>query len=169
MRVVLLVGGAAALSACAYHPGSFREPGKYFQGERATVGCLDFAVDRRGDYEESAVFEYSFGNRCNQPVTLDLASLAVWATAESGEQFQLYPYDPKSEVRALPIEGRLFGHEVIAYPLPQPATRVCINVATISPPHEEPAQWMCFDKKKPTDAEPVLAEAAEAPVAKGVP
>jgi hypothetical protein len=159
MRVVI-VGAAAALTACAYHPGSFRDPGKNFQGERATVGCLDFAVDRRGDYEESAVFEYSFGNRCNQVATLDLASLAVWATAASGEQFRLYPYDPNSEVSALPLEGRLFGHEVIAYPLPQPATRVCVDVSTISPPHQEPSQWMCFDSKEPIDAAPVLAEAA---------
>jgi hypothetical protein len=146
MRVVLLVG-AAGLSACAYHPGSFTDWSKPFQGERATVGCLDFAVDRRGDYEESAVFEYSFGNRCNQPVTLDLASIAVWASTASGEQVRLYPYDPAMEVRALPIEGRLFGHEVLSYPLPQPATRVCVDVSTIAPPHTEPSQWMCFDSK----------------------
>ena len=84
-------------------------------------------------------------------------------TAEGGEQFQLYPYDPASVVRALPIEGRLFGQEVLAYPLPQPATRVCINVATISPPHEEPSQWLCFDSKQPIEhsiEQPIVAQGA---------
>jgi len=163
MRSVIAVG-AVALSACAYHPGSFHKPNQDFRGERATIGCLDLSIDRRVDrqvaeeelvdYEKSAVFEYSFGNRCNQPTTIDLASVAVWATTASGEQIRLYPYDPQHVIAALPIEGRLFGSEVIAYPLHEPATRVCIDAASIA--RVEPAQWKCFESKEPA----VIAEGA---------
>jgi hypothetical protein len=150
MRVVLAV---ATLAGCAYHPGSFTPPGGQLKapGRQMTIGCIDLAIDRRADFEESAVLEYSFGNRCNQPATLDFTSLAVWATTESGEQ-RLYPYDPRSEISQLPIEGRLYGHEVISYPLPQPATRICVDAASIA--HVEPPQWQCFESKQA----PVIAQ-----------
>jgi hypothetical protein len=150
MRVVIAV---ATLAGCAYHPGSFNRPGSPapFPGKQATIGCVDLAVDLRPDYDGATVIEYSFGNRCNQPATIDLAAVAVWGTTESGEQ-RLYPFDPRQEIRPLLIEGRLYGHEVIAYPMPQPASRICIDVASVV--NAEPAQWKCFSVKN----EPVVAQ-----------
>lgn len=150
MRVVIAV---ATLAGCAYHPGSFHRPGSpgAFPGKQTTIGCVDLAVNIRPDYDGAAVLEYSFGNRCNQPTTIDLAAAAVWGTTESGEQ-RLYPFDPNQEIRPLPIEGRLFGHEVIAYPMPQLASRVCVDAASIV--DVQPPQWMCFSV---TD-DPVVAQ-----------
>src|SRR5688572_27100413 len=73
MRSVALL----VVVGCSYSPGSFSYPGRYFAGQRLTVGCLDVSIDRRADAFESAVLDFQFGNRCDDPVVVDLLSVPV--------------------------------------------------------------------------------------------
>jgi hypothetical protein len=144
-----------ALAGCtAYQPGSFHRgpaPGVAFEGERATVGCLDVAISRRVDYDASAVLQYRFGNRCNRPVEVDLQRVAVVGRFGDGNEVALAPYDPRLELRPVRVSGRRTGREAIAYPTPRPATQVCVDAASLV--HAEPARWMCFGSPFQADTE----------------
>ena len=147
MRVAAVV--AVTFAACAYQPGSYRSPPskREFVGQRATVGCLDVAVDRRGDHAGAAVLAYTFGNRCDGPAVVDLAWAQVIGRAESGAEIALTPYDPKRELRPLKLDGRISGGESIAYPSEEPLGQVCVDVASIA--QQRPAQWLCFGNPQP--------------------
>lgn len=136
---------AAFLAGCSYQPGSFAHGvgyGRTFVGQRATIGCLDVAVARRADYEHHAVLAYRFGNRCNQPVRVDLAGLAVIGRLADGREVALAPHDPALELRPLRLDGRIAGGEAIAYPAPEPVVQICVDAASIV--RGQPARWMCF-------------------------
>jgi len=143
MRSAAFVAAAlAGIAACAYKPGSYAATGREFGGQRVTVGCLDLAIERRPDHGSSAVLGYTFGNRCDRPAVVDLAWVNVIGRTSDGAEIALTPYDPKSELRVLQIDGRLVGHEAIAYPAPESLGQVCVDVASIA--QQAPAQWLCF-------------------------
>src|SRR5690242_722449 len=102
MRIALL---ACALVGCAYTPGSFALAENTFPGQRATVGCLDVAVDRRADLPIGPVIGYQFANRCDHPVTIDLGSVAVVGRGAEGD-VALWPYDPRAELRPVALDAR---------------------------------------------------------------
>ncbi|HSK02219.1 MAG TPA: hypothetical protein VK932_13295 [Kofleriaceae bacterium] len=132
----------SALAGCAYTPGAMRpEPG----GQVVTVGCLDVAVARRLDHEANAVLYYRLANRCNRPIQVDLAQVAVVGRFGDGSEVALAPYDPDLEIRPVQLDGRLTGREAIAYPTPRPAAQVCVDAASIV--HAEPARWLCFGSR----------------------
>jgi hypothetical protein len=129
----------SALAGCAYRPGAMRpEPG----GQVVTVGCLDVAIARRLDHEANAVLHYRLGNRCNRPIQVDLAQVAVVGRFGDGSEVALAPYDPDLEIRAVQLDGRMAGREALAYSTPRPAGQVCVDAASIV--HAEPARWLCF-------------------------
>ena len=68
---ILVLGG------CAYQPGSFAHVARDFHGQRATVGCLDVAVERRTDVAVGPVLAYQFANRCDHAATIDLGAAVV--------------------------------------------------------------------------------------------
>ncbi|MDQ3363860.1 MAG: hypothetical protein M3680_00305 [Myxococcota bacterium] len=139
MRMAIL---CCALVGCTYKPGSFAYPAKRFPGERATVGCLDVAVERRADLEAKAVLAYQFGNRCDRPVAIDLGRVTVIGRTVEGTEIKLSPYDPDLEIEALRIDARLVGAEALAYPSAQRLAQVCVDVSTIA--GDAPSHWMCF-------------------------
>src|SRR5947209_6860595 len=62
----------AVLADCAYKPGSFAYSDKAFTGQRVSVGCLDVSVERRIDIPIGAVLDYTFANRCDHALAIDL-------------------------------------------------------------------------------------------------
>jgi len=133
MRFAVALG---ALIGCGgYTPGSFAA----FVGPRATVGCLDVAVHRRADLaDHAAVLEYQFANRCRTPALVDLANVRV----VDGGGRPLAPYDPRRQLAPLTIDGRLGGHEAIAYPAAETLARVCVDIASLA--RTAPEQWLCL-------------------------
>jgi hypothetical protein len=142
---------ASVLAGCAYQPGSFTSgpgPTAVFAGQRATIDCLDVAVARRPDHDGSAVLQYRFGNRCNRPVTVDLARVAVVARFADGAEEALAPYDPDQEIRPAQLAGRGSGGEALAYSTARRAAQVCADLSSIVPPAAGAAaasgRWLCF-------------------------
>lgn len=141
-RMRLVVIAALASGCSSYAPGSFAYPSKLFPGQRATVGCLDISVDRRPDYDGKAVLDYQFGNRCDEPVTIDLAHVPVTGRTADGSEVRLEAYDPNLEMIAMKIDARKAGGEAIAYAVAQPLVQVCADAAAIGESKEN--RWMCF-------------------------
>ncbi len=141
-QVVVVVGIALAIAACAYKPGSYQHPSREFVGQRTSVGCLDIAVARRTDMGSSAVLNYTFGNGCDQPATIDLAWVNVIGRTAAGAEVTLVPYDPKGELQVLRLDARQAGSEAISYPAPEALGQVCVDVASLA--QTRPAQWLCF-------------------------
>ncbi|MBA2540305.1 MAG: hypothetical protein H0V17_11760 [Deltaproteobacteria bacterium] len=164
MRWVLLAGLAA--SGC-YTGGSFASGLTRFGGTRTTVGCLDLAIDRRDDEEGGPVLAYRFGNRCDRPQVVDLGNATVIGRDAEGVEHRLAPFDPRLEIRPLPIDARLAGGEVLAYPSHVDLVQVCVDAASIV--HAQPERWLCFAKTpelEPTPEEALSpSEAVEVPPA----
>ena len=147
MRALILV----AVVGCSYSPDSFSYPGRYFAGQRVTVGCLDISIDRRADFKENvAVIDYSFGNRCDEPVVIDLGRVPVVGRTEAGEELTLTPYDPNFEIRPLKLDARQAGGEALAYPTTEPIVQVCVDAAAIAGVKQ--SSLMCFATKIPPAA-----------------
>ena len=144
MRIALLF---CALLGCAYKPGSFTSGDSHFPGQRATVGCLDVAVERRTDFPIGPVLGYRFANRCDHPTTVDLGSLAVMGRDAAGAETALRAYDPRAELHPVAIEARNVGTESIAYPAREAMAQVCVDVSTLV--REQPARWLCFGTSVP--------------------
>lgn len=121
-------------SSCSYHAGSFADSSGPFPGPRLALPCLDLSVALVHSAPAAGpVIQYSFGNRCRRAVTVDLAAARVTARAASGEVVTLRPYDPRREIRALPLDGLLSGREQISYVAPQmtSAISICIDATSV--------------------------------------
>jgi hypothetical protein len=134
------------LIGCGYKPGSFAYPDTAFAGQRATVGCLDVAVERRADVpievHTGAVLRFQFANRCDHPQAIDLGAVAVIGRSVAGGDERIAPYDPRAELHAVALDGRSMGAESLAYPADHTMEQVCVDVATLVP--QEPPRWLCF-------------------------
>jgi hypothetical protein len=115
--------------------------------------CLDLALALvHSPSATGPVIQYSFGNRCTNPITVDLAAAHVTARDPAGNQVALHTYDPRREIRPLPLDGLLSGREQIFYlgPAPMSAISICVDVAGI-------------DRSAPATSAPIcLAEAETA-------
>ena len=138
-----------ALIGCGYRPGAFAYAGTTFVGQRATVGCLDVAVERRADLPTEgaegagtgAVLRYQLANRCDRPQVIDLGAVAVVGRVE-GVDSPLRPYDPRAELHPVALDGRSVGAESLAYPADRPVPQVCVDVAALA--RQAPPRWLCF-------------------------
>lgn len=134
--------GSLVLASCAYQPDSFTHAKEPFRGFYLSVNCLDLAIDHRKRAGDSDVIGYEFGNRCDEPVVVDLAAARVYGQTSGGEDIELYAFDPLREIRSLRLDGRASGREAIEYPSGQKLDRVCIDAASIA--HATPPRWICF-------------------------
>lgn len=137
MKIALL----CALVGCAYEPGSFHYT-QDFAGQRATVGCIDIAIERRADLSMGPVLAYQFANRCDHQAVVDLGGVAVLGRNDQGIDVALRPFDPHGELHPAALDGRAVGAEALAYPSPQFVPQLCADVALIG--HQQPARWLCF-------------------------
>jgi hypothetical protein len=138
--------GALALGGCAYQPDSVAHARQSFDGVQMTIDCLDLSV-RRESYPSttSNVVAYWFGNRCNTPVVVDLASARVVGMATDGSAIDLQAFDPMREIRSLLLDARAVGHEAIDYPSALALNALCVDAATIA--HVQPTRWVCVDNR----------------------
>ena len=139
MRSALL---SCAFVGCAYQPGSFTHVQRGFSGQRATVGCLDIAIERRADLAIGPVLGFQFANRCDQPAMIDLAAVVVVGRNAQGIDVALTPYDPRAELHPVALDGRNTGAESLAYPADHAMPQVCVDVAALA--HLGTPQWLCF-------------------------
>lgn len=138
--------GALTLGGCAYQPDSFTHARQPFAGVKVTVDCLDLAVGREPyPLSTSNVLTYWFGNRCDEPVVVDLASARVFGMTRDGEGFDLRAFDPMRELRVLMLDARASGHESIDYPSASTLDRVCVDIASVA--HVPPTRWVCVDNR----------------------
>lgn len=155
---VLLAAGIGA-GCIGYEPGAFSWPRAAFSGVRMTVGCTDLAIDRRADDDDdqSIIVQLEVGNRCDHPVQLDFPGIHVVGTTESGREVKLVPHDPDAELQALPLDGRSYASEAIAYrdPRGETLTGACVDVASLV--HAGKPRWVCT--REPTAAQVALREA----------
>ncbi len=142
-KVLIVLAGALAIAACAHQAtSSTQRPTHELVGQRASVGCLDIAVDRRTDTGSSAVLGYTFGNRCEHSTVIDLAWVNVIGRTANGAEVTLVPYDPKGELSIVKLDGRQMGAEQITYSAPESLGQLCVDVASLA--QQKPAQWLCF-------------------------
>ncbi len=144
MRRLAPLLALAAAGCVSYTPGSFRDPyGRAFRGVHSTVGCLDLALAQR--FEPRArgpVIEYSFGNRCVRPATVDLAGAQV-VVRRYGRDEAMPLFDPRREVRAIPLDGRWAGREQLEYDGPRSMDEVCVDVSRVDGEARRAAEWVC--------------------------
>lgn len=143
--------GLVLAAGCAYRPGSFEYARNTFPGQRATVGCLDVAVERRDDAPVGPVLGFQFANRCDQLARIDLGGVRVIGRAATGE-VPLVAFDPKREIKLAWLDARSANGEALAYALdadgarPAPAVgEVCVDLASLA--GRAPALWRCFGSK----------------------
>jgi hypothetical protein len=143
MRVL---AATVLLAGCGYQSGSFDSPVRQFSGSLITVDCLDIAIDRRPDLPDGhAVVSYTFGNRCDHPVLIDLSQVAILGRDWEGKSFELAAYDPRHEIEALRIDGRAVGGEAIAYERDESPKQICIDAGGIT--HAPTAAWLCIGSR----------------------
>jgi hypothetical protein len=146
LGAVVRCGVVSVLFAgCAYQADSFSYERQQFRGMYVTVDCLDLAIDRRNDQGDQNVVAYQFGNRCNEPVVVDLASARVIGRTADGDDMQLIAFDPRGEIRPMRIDSRAVGKEAIEYPSGRAVQSLCIDAASIA--RALPARWICFNQR----------------------
>jgi hypothetical protein len=134
-------------AACAYRPGSFqRRLGPPMPGERATVGCLDVAVQPRAELEATGqVIEVSFANRCDHPTVVDFAAMRA-TTRHGGAERALRIYDPHGEIRPLKLEARTVASEVVELQIAsrpeETVANACVDVGGLAR-WDGGERWIC--------------------------
>lgn len=132
MRGVRVTWMLAVAAGCSYRAGSFSSLGHDFTGQRLSLDCIDLAIARRPDGPLGAVLAYDIGNRCDTPVWLDLASPHVIGHVDNAD-IDLAAYDPRAELRRLPLDGRALATETIEYRarVAVPFDDVCVDAGRI--------------------------------------
>lgn len=134
-RVLSCVLAAIVVPAgCSYRAGSFADRAGTFPGPRVALPCLDLTVSLVDSAPGAGrVIQYSFGNRCEKSITVNLAAARVTARTTSGKVTDLRPFDPRREIKPLPLDGMLSGREQILYLGPQDvaAASICVDVSLV--------------------------------------
>ncbi len=143
---------ALLLAGCTYQAGSYRPPvgmAGYQPARGATrlaIGCVDLAVSQRvvDDAEGGLAVQYEFGNRCEQPQVIDLATVRVVGRTADQREIPLHAYDPDSELTPLELDGKSWGAEAVLYrdELGADVRQVCVDVASIV--HADAARLVCI-------------------------
>jgi hypothetical protein len=145
MRYVAI---AVVASGCfAYSRGSFVDTAP-FPGKRVMLGgCLDLSVAMVEDnLATGRVVQFSFGNGCWHPVTVDLASVRAYTTDGGGCQRWLTAYDPKHELVPLAIESVWSASERIEYAADthDAPTSICVDVGGVDASVPRTERWVCM-------------------------
>ena len=135
--------------ACSYHAGSFRDHTGTWPGTTATVGCIDVAV-AAGDEPgvSGSVVAYAVGNRCDHRVVVDLTAVRTVARDITGREVTLAAYDPRGELRPLPLNAMWSERARIAYRGNDAAVvSICVDVGGIDRSVAATESWICTAKE----------------------
>ena len=140
MEAVRIALALALVTGCAYDAGTFRTLGLEFDGQPLTLGCLDLSVGRaRDSFAQGALVSFTFGNRCEHRVTVDLVGVRAVAHGAT-----LTPWDPRAELAVATLPARSVGQEVFEYRGARPDEPICVDVGGIT--HDVPRveKWVCL-------------------------
>ena len=114
VRIVLLLVAAAGCQS--YQPGSFSHAADPDTTPRATVGCLDVAVDPHHDAAAvGPIARIAIANRCDRAVEVDLGAIRATVRAPGGGRVAHVIYDPRGEIRPVLLDGRSVGVEILEF------------------------------------------------------
>jgi len=144
MRYVAVV--IVASGCFAYSHGSYLD-GEPFPGKRVALGgCLDLSVAMVEDnLATGRIVQFTFGNGCYHPVTVDLASVRAY-TVDGGGQRWLTASDPKHELVPLAIETLWSASERIEYTdaTRDTPTSICVDVGGVDASVPRCERWVCL-------------------------
>jgi hypothetical protein len=131
MSLLVVLGLVAGCSSFPAYRGPDREDESFRR-----LGCLDVYVRpyegvKRGGAQ---TLSFAFGNRCREPVTVDVRGVSVRATV-GGVEMPLAPSDPRGELREAILDGFSSAREVIVFEASEPEaiwTRVCVHLDRIT-------------------------------------
>lgn len=114
VRIAVLIVCAAGCQS--YQPGSFSHARDARTSARATVGCLDVAVERYWDAAAvGPTARVAVANRCDRAVEVDLGAIRASGRTSGGARVAHAAYDPRAEIRPALLDGRSVAAEVIEY------------------------------------------------------
>jgi hypothetical protein len=149
MRIAL--AALVLVAGCGYRAGSYTYPRAAFSGARVTQDCMDLALSRRAaaDDEGGIIVQFEIGNRCDHPISIDLLHVHVIGHVRSGRESKLVAFDPDEELVAMPLDGRSYASEAIAYRDPggDEVAGACVDIATID--HGATPRWVCTGPETP--------------------
>lgn len=116
----------------------------------ATVGCIDVAVSNGDELGiPDPIVAYAIGNRCEHRAVVDLAAVRAVARDTLGLEVALAPYDPRGELRALPLNAKWSGQARIAYRGDETTiTSICVDVGGIDRSVALTERWICIAKEQ---------------------
>ncbi|HVV85723.1 MAG TPA: hypothetical protein VHE35_21840, partial [Kofleriaceae bacterium] len=129
------------------------------------AGCLDVAAAVTSDAIAAwPVVDLRFGNRCDRPVPVDLRASDAYGHTRDGAVVRLVPYDPRAELRALPLEARSSGGDQLQYRDPRDlgvvggeVVDLCLDLAGLGGPASGTPIVRCFPRN---DAAVAMTEVA---------
>jgi hypothetical protein len=151
VRWLAIVG---VLGCFHYEPGSFGGD-RAWPGRHIALACLDLAVQvGRDETVTGPVVAYALGNRCDHDVEVDLGSARVVARDAVGRDLQLSAFDPRHEIRALPLPALFTGEAHIEYNgdfAEKLLVQICIDIGGIDRSEPFVPHWECFgDRLEPS-------------------
>lgn len=142
--LALCAGGCA----WAYRPGTLLE--ERAGAEVRTAGCIDWRVSLREEPDllvppHWTVLRVEAGNRCEEPVRIDLSRARVVALREGRDRVTLRLFDPRREIRPATLDGAQLD-ERIAFEPPDGtgASIVCVSLAAVAPAPHAPGDEPCL-------------------------
>lgn len=118
-----------------------------------SLGCLDVRVAQIDDPAADPgwrVVGVDMGNRCDAPVHVDLRRVVVTGRLADGRVVRMNAHDPRAEIDAAVLDGRMRAREVIAYVPPigtaGPADEICVDVGGIT--GADPVPPVCFGSRE---------------------
>lgn len=139
-----------AAGCYGYQPGSFTHAADPHSSARATVDCLDVAIERGWDAAASGpIARIAVANRCDRPVELDLGAIRAVARTGDGAMVPHRAHDPRGEIRPALLDGRSVATELIEY-RPEagrapPLADLCFDISALARPPARPVSPLCLD------------------------
>lgn len=146
---------ASTVFGCGYRAGSLIRVGPHGHvANLLRIGCLDVAVVPVIDSAaRGPVAGFSFANRCDRSVVVDLRAVRATAISASGRRVPLQVYDPDRQIRRTVLDARARGHENLEYTMPPeipPPKRLCLDLSRLNgsqgaTPQRGPKVEVCID------------------------
>ena len=127
LLMVFLLGGCTT----TYSPGAlFAAPEASTHAARRR-GCVDIKASLVADDRvprSSALIAYELGNGCDDGHVVDLTNIKVTGRAGDRET-KLAPYDPRVQLHAADLDGRMVGDEAVRYDGPAGSIfdQICVD------------------------------------------